>query len=289
MNKQAAAMTVQSQTLSFLPNTSPIQMLEIVKKLFKKLIEIFITVSGFVIAKMCTPHQCYWAALLWVKWFFPLAAFVDRLVFRRHQKSFFNKTTLLKFILSAITRYAYIEIPFRSPNEQALLEYHRKYGGFILCSAHFGLTMAVFGFLEKHGLPVTSISDGGPRKNAYGWNWGCTEPLRLIKSDAKSLFKVRKALANDEIVLIYCDHAPDENFQNDFLFLSPNIFEYSYKASIPLLFLGVALTHDGNIEIEFVEASYPIPTSREEMVVVMEEFRLFVAQRMKKNISFQKK
>ena len=264
-------------------------MREIIKKLFKQLIEIFITVSGFIIAKMRTPQQRYWAALLWVKWLFPFAVFVDRWVFRRHQKSFLNKTTLLKFILSAITRYAYIEIPLRSPNEQALLEYHRKYGGFILCSAHFGLTMAVFGFLEKHGLPVTSISNGGPRKKAYGWNWGCTEPLRLIKSDAKSLIKVRKVLAKDEIVLVYCDHAPDENFQNDFLFLSPNIFEYAYRATIPLLFLGVALAYDGIIEIEFVEASHPIPASAEELVVVMEEFRYFVAQRMEKSISFKKK
>lgn len=263
-------------------------MREIIKKLFKQLIEIFITVSGFIIAKMRTPQQRYWAALLWVKWVFPFALFVDRWVFRRYQKSLLNKTTLLKFILSAITRYAYIEIPLRSINEQALLEYHHKYGGFILCSAHFGLTMAVFGFLEKHGLPVMSISNGGPRKNAFGWNWGCTQPLRLIKSDANSLIKVRKALAKDEIVLVYCDHAPDENFQNNFLFLSPNIFEYAYKANIPLLFLGVALAYDGIIEIEFVEASHPIPASAEELVVVMEEFRYFVAQRMEKSISFKK-
>ena len=148
--------------------------------------------------------------------------------------------------------------------------------------------MAVFGFLEKHGIPVTSISNGGPRKKAYGWNWGCTEPLRLIKSNAISLIKVRKALAKDEIVLVYCDHAPDDNFQNDFLFLSPNIFEYAYRATIPLLFLGVALAYDGIIEIEFVEASHPIPASAEELAVVMEEFRYFVAQRMKKSISFKK-
>ena len=263
-------------------------MREIIKKLFKQLIEIFITVSGFIIAKMRTPQQRYWAALLWVKWFTPFAVFVDRWVFRRPQKSLLSKTALLKFILSAITRYAYIEIPCRSPNERALLEYHRKYGGFILCSAHFGLTMAVFGFLEKHGIPVTSISNGGPRKKAYGWNWGCTEPLRLIKSNAISLIKVRKALAKDEIVLVYCDHAPDDNFQNDFLFLSPNIFEYAYRATIPLLFLGVALAYDGIIEIEFVEASHPIPASAEELAVVMEEFRYFVAQRMKKSISFKK-
>ncbi|CAG9933426.1 hypothetical protein [Candidatus Nitrotoga arctica] len=264
-------------------------MRETIKKLFKQLIEFFIAVSGFIIAKLRNPQQRYWAALLWVKWLFPFAVFVDRWVFRRPQKSLLSKTALLKFILSAITRYAYIEIPLRSPNERTLLEYHRKYGGFILCSAHFGLTMAVFGFLEKHGIPITSISNGGSRKKAYGWNWGCTEPLRLIKSDAKSFIKVRKALAKDEIVLVYCDHATDDNFQNDFLFLSPNIFEYAYKATIPLLFLGAALAYDGIIEIEFVEASHPIPASAEELVMVMEEFRLFVAQRMEKSISFKKK
>ena len=264
-------------------------MREIIKKLFKQFLEILITVSGFIISKMRTPQQRYRVALLWVKWLFPLAGFVHRWVFRLHKKAPLKKSSLLKYILSSITRYAYIEIPLRSHNEQALLEYHRKYGGFILCSAHFGLTMAVFGFLEKHGIPVMSISNGGPRKNAFGWNWGCTQPLRLIKSDAKSLIKVRKALAKDEIVLVYCDHALDENFQNNFLFLSPNIFEYAFKATIPLLFLGVALAYDGIIEIEFVEASHPIPASAEELVVVMEEFRFFVAQRMEKSISFKKK
>ncbi|CAH1903505.1 conserved hypothetical protein [Candidatus Nitrotoga sp. HW29] len=282
-------MGLDAQTLSFNPNLSPIQMREIIKKLFKRLIEIFVTVSGFIIAKMRNPQQRYWAALRWVKWLLPVAVFVDRWVFRRYQKSPLDTTALLKFILSAITRYAYIEIPLRSPNEQTLLEYHRKYGGFILCSAHFGLTMAVFGFLEKHGLPVMSISNGGSGKKAYGWNWGCTAPLRLIKPDEKSLIKVRKALAKNEIVLVYCDHAPDDNFQNDFLYLSPNIFEYAYKTTTPLLFLGAALAYDGMIEIEFVEASHPIPASEEELVVVMEEFRCFVAQRMKKSISFKKK
>ncbi|MBK8568649.1 MAG: hypothetical protein IPN81_00935 [Nitrosomonadales bacterium] len=97
-----------------------------------------------------------------------------------------------------------------------------------------------------------------------------------------------QALTKDEIVLVYCDHAPDDNFQNDFLFLSPNIFDYAYKATIPLLFLGAALAYDGIIEIEFVEATHPIPASAEELVVVMEEFRLFVAQRMDERISFKK-
>lgn len=264
-------------------------MREIIKKLFKLLIEFFITVSGFIIAKLRNSEERYWAALLWVKWLFPFAVFVDRWALGRPQKSLLSKTALLKFILSAITRYAYIEIPLRSLNERALLKYHRKYGGFILCSAHFGLTMAVFGFLEKHGLPVVSISNGGSKKKAYGWNWGCTEPLRLIKPDAKSLIKVHKALAKNEIVLVYCDHAPDDNFQNDFLFLSPNIFEYAYKATTPLLFLGAALAYDEIIEIEFVEASHPIPASVEKLAVVMEEFRCFVAQRMEKSINFKKK
>ncbi len=263
-------------------------MREIIKKLFKQFLEILITVSGFIISKMRTPQQRYRVALLWVKWLFPLAAFVHCWVFRLHKKAPLKKSSLLKYILSAITRYAYIEIPLRSINEQALLEYHRRYGGFILCTAHFGLTLAVLGLQRKHGLPCTIISSGGPSKKAYGWNWGCTEPLRLIKPDAKSFIKVRKAIANDEIVLVCCDYASVEDMQNNVLFLSPNIFEYAHRANVPLLFLGAALADDTIIEIEFVEASHPIPASAEELAVVMEEFRFFVAQRMDKNVIFKK-
>ncbi len=56
-------------------------MREIIKKLFKQFIEFFITVSGFIIAKIRTPQQRYWAALLWAKWLFPFAVFIDSWVF----------------------------------------------------------------------------------------------------------------------------------------------------------------------------------------------------------------
>ena len=258
------------------------------KKIMMFLLENFTTVSARLIATIQAPQRRYWAALSWVQCLEPLASFFQRCGFMKPQNTVPIKVILLQRILSAITRYAYIELPLRIINEKTLDYYRRKYNGFLLCGAHFGMTLAIFSLMEKKGQPIISISDGGLTTKAYGWNWGCTNSLRLIKRDAHSFVKARKKLAEGEIVLAYSDYVSDDDLKNNTLSLSPNVFEFAYKLSVPILFFGADLAPDGVIEIDFVESSYPIVTTTEALAVVKEDFRLFVAERMKKKVHFSK-
>jgi hypothetical protein len=259
-----------------------------IQKIMMQLSEIFILIPALIFVIICAPEKRYWAALRWVEYLQPWAVFFYGRISKTPKQEQRIKIILLQRMLSAITRYADIELPIRSTTEQVLSEYHRQYGGLILCSAHFGLTMAIFSMLEKQGLPIISISNGGLLKKSKGWNWGCKNPLRFIKKDSKSFITARKKLRASEIILAYSDHSSDNDVKNNTLSLSPNVFKFAYKIKAAILFLAADLATDGFIEIDFIEASYPVSTSSDELGIVMNEFRLFVEKRMGKTVQFRK-
>ena len=223
-----------------------------------------LTVAAWILVKTSSPEGAYARAVRFVTLVYPpLAVLYRKLYPERLNRD--RRVLILRWMLSVMTRHGSVELKIRVANFSAVENTYAKSGRLILCTAHFGLTMAIFSLLENRGLPFKSVTSGSGK----GWNWGCRQPLDLIPADQNCLLRIRKALEARVVVVIYADYIPSHWSGIDRGAISPNIFRFARITSTPILYFDARLAEDGATEINVVE-----PETLE-----AEEFRGFVQAR----------
>lgn len=207
-----------------------------------------LTVVAWILVKTSPPEAAYGRVVRFVNLVYPpLAALYRALYPEKLNRD--RRVLMLQWMLSVMTRHGFVELKMRVSNFSAVESAFAKSGRLILCSAHFGLTMAIFSVLENRGLPFKSVTNGSGR----GWNWGCRQPLDLIPADQHCLLRIRKALQERAIVVIYADYIPTHWNGIDCGAISPNIFRFARITSTPILYFDAQLAVDGATEINVVE------------------------------------
>jgi hypothetical protein len=189
------------------------------------------------------------------------------------------RSLILQRALSVMTRRrAGFDLKLRVIGGEDLDSVYRETGRVILCTAHFGLTLATPRVLADRGLPVALIAD---RAGGYdGWHWGLRERLQVLQEGPNVLLQARAALAKGIVVICYTDYIVAGKDSGERLMgISPNVFELAQRLRAALLFLGSRLEPDGTIDIEFFRPQNHRPESAEFVAACMDEFVAFVRLR----------
>lgn len=203
----------------------------------------------------------------------------DRL--RRNSPPRDYRTLLLRDMLCSATGAGGIPIRVSLEGAETIERLHAAHGRLILCTAHFGLTLAVFAALEARGLRTAGIGQVSEKRQRFGW--GCAGPVNMIESDRLCLVRARLALEAGEVVTVFPERprspadlpdTGDPSFD-----VSLNAFEFAALLGVPILFFGAALGPDGTIRLEVVEPRYSLPGSVVEAEMLAEEFCAFVEAR----------
>lgn len=257
-------------------------MLKYIRWVVSPLVDTTIHAVAWVLVKTCSQTRAYDAAIAINRWTQPICGLLQLIAISLTNRD--RRYPLLKRMFSAMTRSGGVSLRVRVRNEEALIRTYRNHGRLILCTAHFGLTMAIFRALEERNLEAISISFGG-NGQVDGWHWGCQKRLRLIKPGPSALFQARKALEAGTILIAYLDHAVSKIrpiwSKSVTMGISPNIFEFAQLSSIPILFFSSELAPDGAIVLDFVEPSRALTNDDRGAVVesMAQEFKDFVQAR----------
>ncbi|MEN3974193.1 hypothetical protein [Emcibacter sp. SYSU 3D8] len=205
----------------------------------------------------------------------------------RQQKDW--RSSMLNRILSVFTRIdADFTLHLDIRGAWLLKEAHRQYGGVLICTGHFGLTLASHKGLLDLGLDPVFIGSGqrGAR-DMSGWNWGTATPIDLVDSDRSDvLLQAARRLRDGAVVIGYVDFDPLAHglrCNPASLAISPNAFSWAQINRFPMLFMASEPSEDGRIVLEFTQPIHAIPDSPRSALACAAEFGDFMTSRTGRN------
>lgn len=169
-----------------------------------------------------------------------------------------------------------------------LTEAHRRHGGVLVCTGHFGLTLASHKGLLDLGLEPVFIGSGerGAR-DVSGWNWGTSRPIDLLDSDSPDvLIHAARRLRDGAVVIGYVDYDPLAQGMISgpaSMAISPNAFSWAQLNRVPLLFMSSGTREDGRIVLEFSQPAHTLPDSPRSALACAAEFSDFMTSRTGRN------
>lgn len=157
----------------------------------------------------------------------------------------------------------------------------REGGGVVLCTAHFGLTLAAHAGVKRVGLrPVLVISGQNTRRSSAGWNWGTPDRLEMVDADQPDVLRKCARLIDKGAVLItFVDYDAGELHGGRVRAISPNLFRWAQSKRVSTLFLASRLASSGHVVLEFAKPSHSPLAGSKEAQACAEEFARFVAER----------
>ncbi len=222
-----------------------------------------LSLTAWLLVKICAPRRAYRGAVRFVTMLYPLVATTyARLHPQGLQRD--RRGIMLQWMFGVMTRHGFVDLDVRVDDLAAIKRRHAEGRGVMLCTAHTGLTMAMFSVLEQQGWRNVLITRG----SGHGWNWGCRNPIQLIRPGGDSLLQLRRCLRQGAVAVLYPDTLPSREGPQTIV-ISPNLFEFARMTGTPLLYYDARLAADGAIALDVVE---PV-TGR------VEEFAGFVAGR----------
>ncbi len=187
----------------------------------------------------------------------------------------------VQHMLCAATRHGGIDIKVLLSGADILGEIYRRHGHAILCTAHFGLTLAIARALADLSIPVSGI--GKVQPSMSGWHWGVPERLRIIASSPYCFVRARRALETGRVLVAYPDDGVyDDTDGRPVMVIKPNLFSFAARLKCPVLFFGAKLAEDGAILIDIVRPDHAFPQTAADARGLAEEFFAFVSARSKR-------
>lgn len=222
-----------------------------------------LSVTAWLLVKLCAPRRAYRHAVRLVLALYPLLAPAYA---RLHPQKLARdrRGIILQWMFGVMSRHGFIDLEIRVNNLTALRHRRAEGRGVILCTAHTGLTMAMFAVIEREGWANVLISGG----SGHGWNWGCHHPIRLIRPSGDCLLRLRARLREGAVAIVYPDTQPSYDGPQT-VAISPNLFRFARMTATPLLYYDACLAEDGMIEIAILEPGTGDP----------EEFAALLAER----------
>lgn len=202
-------------------------------------------------------------------------------VLRRNSPKRDFRALILRDMLCAATGADGFPIHTRVLGGDALERVHAAHGRVILCTVHFGLTLAVFSAIEACGIAPAGLGLVTGKRDRFAW--GCTKPVLLIESDAMGLLRARAALDQGHALVVFPEMArsraelPDSG--DPAFDIAPNVFTFARLTKTPVLFFSSALDPDGAIRLEFLEPVHSVPRSPEDEAALIDDFCRFVEVR----------
>jgi hypothetical protein len=175
-------------------------------------------------------------------------------------------------------------------NGAMLTDTHERHGGVLVCTGHFGLTLAAHAALPRIGVdPVFVGSLEGGVRDMQGWNWGTARPLDAIDTDRLDVLRVAAArLRSGAVIVSYVDYDPAElegRRGGLSTAISPNAFVWASLNDAPVLFMASDLSPDGRILLEFARPNQHRPDSYREALACAGEFKAFMEARTGRSYS----
>jgi hypothetical protein len=223
-----------------------------------------ISVIAWLLVRVLKPRAAYWGAAAFVGAVYPLIGWADRRL-HRHSLPRDRRSLILRAMLGVMTRHGRVDPAVRLGNFELVERTYAEAGRLMLCTAHFGLTMAVFSVLERRGYAFNVVTSG----HGKGWNWGCDRPLDRVKADEQCLRRLRASLAQGTIAVVYADAVPAHGTIGGDVEISPSLFRFARLTKTPILYFDARRLADGAIGIDFFQ-----PEAAD-----AEEFCRFVAER----------
>jgi lauroyl/myristoyl acyltransferase len=209
---------------------------------------------------------------------YPLFA-VPYKVCRPRSRSDMWRTLILQRALSVMTRYRpgfdlKLNVLGGDNVDRAL----RAAEPLVVCTAHFGLTLAAPRALADREHKVALIASQSSGRD--GWHWGLRDPLHLLPSGSDTLLRARSVLRAGTPVICYVDYMlSGSDSQTRLTGISPSVFHLAYRLGANLLFLASRLESDGTITIEFHRPNQQRLATSQAADLCAEEFASFVADR----------
>lgn len=169
-----------------------------------------------------------------------------------------------------------------------LTEAHRRHGGVLVCTGHFGLTLASHKGLLDLGLEPVFVGSGerGSR-DMSGWNWGTSRPIDLLDADRPDvLIQAARRLRDGAVVIGYVDFDPLAQglpSGTASMAISPNVFSWAQLNRVPMLFMSSEPSDDGRIVLEFSQPSQTLLDSPRSALACAAEFSDFMTSRTGRN------
>lgn len=194
--------------------------------------------------------------------------------------------SMMNRMLSVFTRidprFA-LHLEIRSPH--LLTEMRRRHGGVLVCTGHFGLTLAAHKGLLDMGLEPVFIGSGeNGARDMSGWNWGTTRSVDLLDSDRPDvLTQARRRVRGGAVLIGYVDYDPAAaapQVASGARAVSPNAFAWAQLERVPILFMASSLADDGRIVLEFIQPANAMPAGPREALACAGEFCRFIGSRM---------
>jgi hypothetical protein len=165
-----------------------------------------------------------------------------------------------------------------------LMAAHEEHGGVLVCTGHFGLTLASHKALFDLGLTPIYVGSGeGGARNTSGWNWGTSRAVVLLDSDRPDIFlQAKRRLDAGAVIIAYVDYDPEQGRPgaDGPMAISPNAFIWAALHHIPILFMAARPDEDGRIVLEFIDPVHRLPHDPRTGLHCAAEFRDFMASRM---------
>jgi lauroyl/myristoyl acyltransferase len=200
-------------------------------------------------AYLAPPERAY--AIVWavLSPCFPLMEWIYRAVAKRPGEH--CRTMTMQRALAVMTRCRPgFDLPLCIEGRGDLIRILNDGGPIILCTAHFGLTLAAPRILADCGRQVALIA--GQTRGSNGWHWGLREPLQILGDRADAFLKARSALKSGNILICYVDYAKWRKESADkVIFISRNVFRLAHLTNASVMFYCSRLEHDGHITIHF--------------------------------------
>jgi hypothetical protein len=201
------------------------------------------------VAYLAPPDRAY--TILWrlASPLFPVMEAVYRAVGKRSGQD--CRTLTIRRALAVMTRCRPgFDLPLQVEGGEELARVLKEDAPVILCTAHFGLTLAAPRILADYGRRAVLIAV----KNEYngGWHWGLREPLQVLADGTDVLLRARAVLRSGQPLISYVDYEASETELPEVVTLiSPNIFQLARLTGATVLFFGSRLELDGRITIKF--------------------------------------
>ncbi len=194
--------------------------------------------------------------------------------------------SIMNRMLSVFTRIDpgfTLHLEIRSPH--LLADMRRRHGGVLVCTGHFGLTLAAHKGLLDMGLEPVFIGSGeNGARDMSGWNWGTPRHVDLLDADRPDvLTQASKRVRGGAVLIGYVDYDPAATAPRagaGTQAVSPNAFAWAQLERVPILFMASSLADDGRIVLEFFQPANAMAGNAREALACADEFCNFIGRRM---------
>lgn len=229
-------------------------------------------------------------AVLWriLSFAFPLLDSVHATLHSPSSKEAWRVLMLRRALAVMTRRRPGFDLPLRVIGEEELQRSLESGAPLILCTAHFGLTLAAPRILADHGRRVVLVAKPSPSAN--GWHWGLREPLQVLPTGPDVLRQARAALRTGIPLISFVDHEQSEAEQRALrISISPNMFRLAHRVGATILFFASHLDPDGTIAIEFHRPRHDRISTSDEADQCAAEFAGFASARIGRTCVVQRK